>query len=152
MVQLLKILYIVHLFMGIILYVDSYCWIPYKLLQYQVGNTSSRKITDVKQLRPCMVSNWKCEVDAVAKNTVKSQEWRNGASIVNSWGKKKTKKKIDIYICIKIITNMTRMTNFQGLNLRCQYSMLKSLKFVTSAWVSKGFNNQHLNFWKLSNF
>ena len=24
------------------------------------------------------------EVDAVAKNTVKSQEWRNGASIVNS--------------------------------------------------------------------
>ena len=30
-----------------------------------------------------------CEVDAVVKNTVKSQEWRNGASNKNLWGQKK---------------------------------------------------------------
>ena len=32
------------------------------------------------------------EVEAVVKNTVNSQECRNGASIINSWGKKEEKK------------------------------------------------------------
>ena len=41
-----------------------------------------------------MVSTWmddhsSVEVDAVVKNTVKSEEWRNGASKINSRGKKK---------------------------------------------------------------
>ena len=35
-----------------------------------------------------MVSTW---MDAVVKYSVKSQEWRNGASNKNSWGKKKKK-------------------------------------------------------------
>ena len=41
-----------------------------------------------------MVSTWmgdhsSVKVDAVGKNTVKSQEWINGASNKNSWGQKK---------------------------------------------------------------
>ena len=45
-----------------------------------------------------MVSTWmddhsSVEVDAVVKNTVKSEEWRNGASNKKFSGKKKKKKK-----------------------------------------------------------
>ena len=59
------------------------------LRQCQVGNTSSRQITQVKQLGPWLALGWmgdlpSVEVDAVVKNTVKSQEWRNGASNINS--------------------------------------------------------------------
>ena len=44
---------------------------------YQVGNTSSRKITEAKQPGPWLVSTWKgdhssVEVDTVMKDTVKS--------------------------------------------------------------------------------
>ena len=62
---------------------------------YQVGNTSSRKITEVKQLGPCTVSTWigdhsSVEADAVVKNTVNSQERRIGAYItVQASGAKK---------------------------------------------------------------
>ena len=45
---------------------------------YQVGNTSSRKNTEVKQLGRVTIHG--LEVDAVAKTTVKSQKPRNEAS------------------------------------------------------------------------
>ena len=58
-----------------------------QLRLYQVGNTSSRKITDVSNL--ATVSTWmgdhsSVEVDAVVKNTVNTQEWSNRASNMNS--------------------------------------------------------------------
>ena len=58
------------------------------LRQYQVGDTSSRKITEVKQLGPWLALGWvNIQVSKwmlVVKNTVKSQKWRNGGSNKNS--------------------------------------------------------------------
>ena len=74
-----------------------------KLRLYQVGNTRSRKNTEVKQLGPQLALGWVTikglDVDAVATNTVKSQKRRNGASI---WGKKKTNERN-----VKILRNDT---------------------------------------------
>ena len=63
-----------------------------------VSYTSSRKITEVKQLVPWLALGWVTIqvlkwIDAVVKNTIKSQEWRNRASNKNSWGKKRKKEK-----------------------------------------------------------
>ena len=59
---------------------------------YQVGNTSSRKMTEVQQLGPRLALEWVTiqglDVDAVATNTVKAQERRNGASIKCFWCEK----------------------------------------------------------------
>ena len=68
-----------------------------------------------------MVSTWmgdhsSVEVDAVVKHTVKSQEWRNGASNKNSWGKKKKKKKRNAYSTSlsSFITPFTQTLNYIG--------------------------------------
>ena len=64
-------------------------------------NTSSRKITEVKQLGPWVALGWAfqgLDVDAVASNTVKSQKRWNRATIIYFWGKK-TKK--NILLCWK---------------------------------------------------
>ena len=50
-----------------------------------------------------MVSTWmgdhsSVKVDPVAKNTIKSLEWRNGASNINSWGKKNKNKWSDKHV------------------------------------------------------
>ena len=59
---------------------------------YQVGNTSSHKNTEVKQLGPWSALGWVTiqglDVDAVATNTVKSQKQRTGPP-VNASGAKK---------------------------------------------------------------
>ena len=56
----------------------------------QVGNTSSRKNTEVQQLWPRLSLGWVTiqglEVDAVATNIVKSQKRRKGTSITCIWG------------------------------------------------------------------
>ena len=42
---------------------------------YHVGNTSSRKITEVKQLRPRLALGWvTIQVDAAVKNTILNGE------------------------------------------------------------------------------
>ena len=50
---------------------------------YQVGNTSSQKNTEVKQLGPLLALGWVAiqgiDGDAVATNIVKSQKRRTGA-------------------------------------------------------------------------
>ena len=68
-----------------------------RLRLYQVGNTSSHKNTEVKQLGPRLALGWVTiqglDVDAVATNTVKSQMRRNGASKYASGAKNKKNKK-----------------------------------------------------------
>ena len=46
------------------------------------------------------------EVDAVVKNTVKSQERRNGASITLHWGQKEEEEKIFLY-CYQCLFNFS---------------------------------------------
>ena len=71
---------------------------------YQVGNTSSHKNTEVKQLGPRLALGWVTiqglDVDAVATNTVKSQKRRNGTSII--WAGAKKKLYIIIYIDVSL--------------------------------------------------
>ena len=62
---------------------------------YQVGNTSSRKITEAKQLGPRLTLGWVTiqglDVDAVcSKNTVKSQKRENGTFMLLGQKKKYT--------------------------------------------------------------
>ena len=54
-------------------------------------HASSQNITAVKELGPWLAREWVTiqvwsTVDAVVKNTVKSQERKNGASNKNYWG------------------------------------------------------------------
>ena len=57
-----------------------------QLRLHQVGNTSSHKNTEVKQLGPQLALGWATiqglDVDAVVTNTIKSQKQRNGAFII----------------------------------------------------------------------
>ena len=70
----------------------SYCLLV-RLYRYQVGNTSSSKTTEVKQLGPWF-SAWmgdrsSVEVNAVVNNTVKSQKRRTKPQKHNSGAKTK---------------------------------------------------------------
>ena len=72
---------------------------------YQVGNTSSRKITEVKQLGLRLALGWatiqELDMDAAVTGTVKSQKRRNGASITCFWGPKTIFFKHDILVTYK---------------------------------------------------
>ena len=66
-----------------------------------------------------MVSPWmgdQSSADAEVKNTVKSQEWRNGVFNKNSRGQ----KKIYIYKILKLLNlgNLDESTNFKTTELR----------------------------------
>ena len=58
------------------------------ILLYQVGNTSPARSLKLSNLGPSCTWTWATiQVDAVVKNTVKSEEQRNRVSITCSWGK-----------------------------------------------------------------
>ena len=69
------------------LYLSIWIRIQLELRLYQVGNTSSCKITEVKQLGPRLALGWEImrglDVDAVTTITVKSQKRRDGGPQLN---------------------------------------------------------------------
>ena len=63
-------------------------------------------------LRQYQVGTWmgghsSVEGDAVVKNTVKYQKWRNGPSNINSWGKKKKSINHRYQLCCHILSKFT---------------------------------------------
>ena len=111
-------------------------------------NTSSRKITEVNKLGPWLLASpWmgdssSLEVDAVVKITVKSQERRNGASNINSWGPKKTRllqEGVHTFLPFAILWLLSTMCTNRGLNAvsTVKYKNQSKAKYLDSTRVIK---------------